>query len=548
MFSVSPLFSNDCVLQRGKIITIFGEGSEGLEVQAVLKDKDGVITAKNKAISKNGKWRLYLGEQKAMTGATLVVSCKESKRVFYNIAIGEVWLAGGQSNMEFELGNCKEGPIELENETTPNVRFFYTKKNSWMDKKFYEEERYNSWQVWGSEEAHAWSAVGYFFAKKLARDLGVTVGIIGCNKGGTSASCWLSRESLEEDTGLKSYLEEYEEAVGKKSEEQQLKEFDEYEKAQASWDKKFAELQKETEDITWEMAEKKIGKNPWPGPMCCKNPNRPTGLYEAMVARTAPYTIRGVLFYQGESDDHKPGLYYRLFSKLINCWRKLWSDDSLPFVFVQLPMHRYEGDEDFRNWCLIREAQEKIAGTVRNTTLASALDQGQYNDIHPKAKKILGERMEVSALDLVYRQIRKEEAVSPSLKSFLAEDDKMILTFNNAMEGFFFKKDEDELSHYMHLESLVGKQVPDDFSGFEIAGPDGIYYPAKVEEVEGQTDRLVLTSDKVTMAVAARYAWYNYGPVTVFGKNGMPLLPFRTEKDEDGGNTSHAGIRQVMTV
>ncbi|MBQ6567659.1 MAG: hypothetical protein IJL80_11440 [Treponema sp.] len=547
MFSVSPLFSNDCVLQRGTIITIFGEGSDGLEVQAVLKNKDGCITGKNKTFARNGRWRLCLEEQRAMTGATLVVSCKESKRVFYNVAVGEVWLAGGQSNMEFELGNSTEGPIELENEASPNVRFFYTKKNSWMDKKFYEDERYNSWQVWGSESAHTWSAVGYFFAKKLARDLGVTVGIIGCNKGGTSASCWLSREALSEDTGLSSYLDEYEAAVGNKSEEEQIKEFDAYEKEQAAWDKKYADLQKENPGVTWEQAEKQIGKNPWPGPMGIKNPHKPSALYESMVARTAPYTIRGVLFYQGESDDHKPLLYYRLFSKLISCWRKLWGDDTLPFVFVQLPMHRYEGDEDFRNWCLIREAQEKIASTVRNTTLASALDQGQYNDIHPKTKKILGERMEVSALDLVYRQIRKEEAVSPSLKSFFAEDDRITLTFDNAMEGFFFKKDEEELTHYIHLESLVGRQVPESFSGFEIAGPDGVYHPAKVEEVEGRTDKLVLTSDKVNVAVSARYAWYNYGPVTVFGKNGMPLLPFRTDKDEAGA-AGHAGIKQVMTV
>ncbi|MBQ9538361.1 MAG: hypothetical protein IJU95_03745, partial [Treponema sp.] len=494
MFSVSPLFSNDCVLQREKIITIFGEGSDGLEVQAVLKDKDGRITGKNKTTAKNGSWQLLLEEQRAMTGATLVVSCKESKRVFYNIAIGEVWLAGGQSNMEFELGNSTEGPIELENESSPNVRFFYTKKNSWMDKKFYEEERYNSWQVWGSEEAHTWSAVGYFFAKKLARDLGVTVGIIGCNKGGTSASCWMSREALSQDTGLKSYLDEYEKAVEGKSEQEQIKEYDAYEKEQSVWDKKYADLQKEEPGITWEQAEKKLGKNPWPGPMGCKNPYQPTALYKSMVIRTAPYTIRGVLFYQGESDDHKPTLYYRLFSKLIDCWRSLWKDDSLPFVFVQLPMHRYEGDKDFKNWCLIREAQDMVAARVRNTSMASILDQGQYSDIHPKIKKLVGERMEVSALDLVYRRIRKEEAVSPSLKSWITDENMMILSFSNAEEGFFFKKDEEELNNYIKLESLVGNIISDDFSGFEIAGPDGVYYPAKVEEVEGHTDRLILSS------------------------------------------------------
>ena len=125
-----------------------------------------------------------------------------------------------------------------------------------------------------------------------------------------------------------------------------------------------------------------------------------------MLARIIPYTLRGVLWYQGESDDHKPRSYAKLFSSMIDNWRCDFDDADLPFVFVQLPVHRYEADPDFKHWCIVREQQAKVHASVKNAWLTGCFDLGQFSDIHPVAKKEVGLRMERNALANVYPMMR----------------------------------------------------------------------------------------------------------------------------------------------
>ena len=492
-----------------------------------------------------GKWVLSLPPQLAQDGCTLKINLNNEEQItFRNISIGEVWLAGGQSNMEFELGNCTEGPQALADTTgeagAKNVRFYYTNKISWMDEHFYEAERNTAWQTWDSPNKNAWSAVGFFFAKKLAQDLGCTVGVIGCNWGGTSASAWVRREYLEKDSDLKTYLTEQEEATAGKSVEQQCREYDEYEKNNDEWNKKCAALYAENPQIKWHEVEKILGKSPWPGPHSCKNPYRPCGLYDCMLNRVLPYTLKGVIWYQGECDDHKPLSYAKLFSKLIDNWRTDWKDQDLPFVFVQLPNHRNEYDKDFKHWCLIRAAQQKVHNMVKNAYMTCALDLGQFNDIHPKAKKVLAERMEQNALANVYNGAcgkKPEEVLSPMLKDFIIKGadpqnkdsfGKIILTFENAANGFVAREDKINLDYYKHMEQLQGNSVSPAFNGFEIAGDDGVFFPAayKLGQQQGELNTITVSSPLVKNPVSARYAWYNYGPVNIYGKNGLPLAPF----------------------
>ena len=316
--TTAAIFSDHIVIQQNRKTAVFGESDSKISITAALYDSKGTCLTSNTTESHEGKWIVYLEPLKAQTGCTLEISSGTHKITFKDIAIGEVWLAGGQSNMEFELQNCTEGPEELKSaDAGKNVRFYYTNKIAWKDNAFFEAEKNTRWQTWESESKKAWSAVGYFFAKKLAEDLGCTVGIIGCNWGGTSASAWMRKEFLEKDEELKSYLTEQEQAVKGKTIEQQIKEFDEYEIENNKWQEKYAVLWNENHNITWEEAELKLGKNPWPGPKSCKNPYRPTGLYDCMLSRIIPYTIKGVLWYQGESDDHKPQMYYKLFRSLI---------------------------------------------------------------------------------------------------------------------------------------------------------------------------------------------------------------------------------------
>ena len=176
VFSVAAVFSNHMVLQRNKLISIFGYGEGGQKINVKLFNSKNEVLAENNTVSCNGRWEVKLTAQSAMTGCTLQIDGPE-KISFTDVAIGEVWLAGGQSNMEFELQNCTEGPNILRQaqhsdpstssgtDKAPNVRFYYTNKIGWMDEAFYEAEKNTSWQTWDSEWKKSWSAVGYFFAK-----------------------------------------------------------------------------------------------------------------------------------------------------------------------------------------------------------------------------------------------------------------------------------------------------------------------------------------------------------------------------------------------
>ncbi|MBP5601724.1 MAG: hypothetical protein J6X78_03255 [Treponema sp.] len=570
---VAAVFSDNMVLQREKIINIFGwvncsdNDDQEFFISVELFNSKGELIGENKRVFKGPfdpstssgrrglrdhkqlKWVISLPAQKGQDGCSLKINMNNQDTITYsNIVIGEVWLAGGQSNMEFELHNCTEGPKELADTTgetgAKNVRFYYTNKIAWMDNHFYEAERNTSWQTWESEGKKAWSAVGFFFAKKLAQDLGCTVGIIGCNWGGTSASAWMRREYLEKDEELCTYLTEQAEATKDKSIEQQCREYDEYEIINAAWQKKCDALYAAKPDITWAQVEQQLGKSPWPGPRSCKNPYRPTGLYDCMVNRVLPYTLKGVIWYQGESDDHKPHCYAKLFSNLIDNWRTDWKDPALPFVFVQLPCHRNEYDKDFKHWCLIRQEQEKVHHMIKNAFMTCALDLGQFNDIHPKAKKTVGERLEQNALANVYNEAcgkKPEEVLSPMLASAIvmgAQSDegtaahgRIVLTFENAPQGFVAYEDKINFDYYKRMEQHQGNSVPAIFTGFEVAGADGEFYPAAYrfgQNIGEPINTITVYSPLVPNPVAARYAWYNYGPVNIYGKNGLPLAPFMT--------------------
>ena len=555
MFEIAAIFSDHCVLQREKNICIFGYGEDGNAVFVELFDKNGVSLGKNFGKIKNGRWEVYLPPVFAQEGCFLVVKCEDFSKTFCDISIGEVWLAGGQSNMEFELRNCSEGPDELAKEKNPNVRFYYTQKIGWMDQKFYDCERNTAWGIWGSDGCGAWSAVGYFFAKKLAKELGVTVGVIGCNWGGTSATAWIPNSCYEKDSDLKTYIDEYAAETAGKSIEQQCKEYDDYEIENNIWQEKSAQIYAENPNAEWAEVEAKLGKCPWPGPKSCKNPYRPGGLYECMIKRVLPYSLRGFIWYQGESDDHKPRSYEKLFGTLIHKWREDWNDEKLPFLFVQLPVHRYKQDKDFKHWCLIREAQQKVFSGIKNTGMACALDLGDFNDIHPRGKKVIAERLALGAMNVAYNKVCETDAFAPMLKDYICVsgengvNGRMILSFNFVKDGFVVRQDKKRFEEYKMMEENAGEKVPEDFTGFEIAGENGIYYPAEFEFDKSDCSKIILSSKMVENPVMARYAWFNYGPVTIFEKNGLPLVPFRTcQKDSDGQNDSHAEIQQIMTV
>ena len=497
VFSTAAVFSSNMVLQRGKVVSVFGCGEDGAEVAAEI---DGV---KKTARVINGKWSLQLPPHKAATGLTMTVSCGDEVKTFTNVAYGEVWLAGGQSNMELELRGCTEKDA-LQNDKEPNVRYYYTNKKILKEEDFFEFENNSCWKEFAPDTAFCWSAVGYFFAKELAAKLGVVVGVIGCNWGGTSASYWMSRESLDKDNDLREYLNDLDKAMEGKTDEEMKKEWLEYQAYDKAWYQKSLEFYEKFPGGDWDACQEYCGKNLYPGPLSPYNPMSATTLYHSMLQRVCPYTLAGFIYYQGESDDHRPYTYYKLFRALIQLWRDDWGDDTLPFLFVQLPMHRYEADKDRKHWCVLREAQMKVYNTVKNTGIAIALDKGEFNEIHPKSKEPVGHRLALQALYSVYGfENLKESAFSPMYKGYEAVDGGILLSF----------------------EHCYGFRVEGELCGFEVAGADKRFVPA---DAELRGEQIFLSSKEVQQPLYARYNWTNYGPVTLYGVNGLPVAPFRT--------------------
>lgn len=497
-FGVAAVFSNHMVLQRDCVISVFGTGEDGTEVTVEF---DG---ASADCVVADGRWTAKLPPHAAADGGlSMTVRHGPESKSFSDIAVGEVWLAGGQSNMEYELQNCTGGADVLKNDKNTNVRFYYTQKNCVMDDKFFADEANTAWSVFSEENARAWSAVGYFFARKLAKELGVPVGIIGCNWGGTRASHWMSREALEKDEDTKEDLDAYDSAIKGKTKEELDRIYDEYLEYDAEWNKKSAVFYAENPDGDWDECQRVCGVNKYPGPLCPNNPFHATALYEAMIKRVCPYTIKGFLYYQGESDDTHPDKYFKLLRALIQQWRDNWGDDNLYFMNVQLPMHRYKGDSDRKHWCIIREAQEKVFRTVKNTGLAVIIDCGEFNEIHPKNKLPVGERLCMQALAAAYGDSRPEY-FAPLYRSHIRIGNTIELSF----------------------DYCSGFAAPESGEGFEIAGADKKYVKADFE-IRG--DKIIVSSESVEKPLYVRYLWTNYGPVTVFGSNGLPLAPFRTD-------------------
>ncbi|MDE7302468.1 MAG: sialate O-acetylesterase, partial [Oscillospiraceae bacterium] len=361
-FNLAAVFTDHMVLQRNKNINIWGCAYTATDVTVELCGKS--VTAR----AESGKWKAVLPPMEAGGPYELKVTDNSGGEiVLHDVMIGEVWLAGGQSNMELELQNALNGKEVLKNIKDVNVRFYYTQKIAYIDDYFNFAERNTCWTVAAPDTAANYSAVGYYFARRLAAELGVTVGVIGCNWGGTSASNWISRKALEQDADTRSYVDEYDKAMEEKTMEGYLKELAEYEEWHNEWQPKINEYYANTPDPTWEGAQEYAGPCRWPEPMGPRSQFRPGGLYETMISRICPYTLAGFTYYQGESDDHKPDTYYKLFKALIEQWRSDWEDDTLPFMFVQLPMFMNEGDEDFKHWCKIREAQMRVHQTTANT-------------------------------------------------------------------------------------------------------------------------------------------------------------------------------------
>ena len=254
----AAVFSDHCVLQRKKEIRVWGTAGHGTEIEVELNG------ATAKTVTRGSSWEVTLPAMEAGGPYVLeVVSEGKVYQHFEDVMIGEVWLAGGQSNMEYMLKQDADGAAALARMADSDVRYYQVQQIPFIDDYFYRVEQENHWMLPDDEEKDTWSAVGFYFAERLAKELGVTVGIIGCNWGGTSASAWQDKDSILSHEDTKIYWEEYEKLLETQNPSEYEKERIAYFDYQADWQPRMDAYYAANPTSTWEEALAAVGEAKW---------------------------------------------------------------------------------------------------------------------------------------------------------------------------------------------------------------------------------------------------------------------------------------------
>lgn len=496
MLKLAGIFQDNMVIQRNKPIQVWGTGTPGTIVTVSL-----FTATADTMVCADGSWKIALQPLCAGAGYTLVASDTAESIVIQNVAVGEVWLAGGQSNMELALKDSENGIKISEEYSGKNIRFYQVPKCSMLDENQKEQEENSTWQIADNRNVGEMSAIAFYFASRLSETLHCIVGIIDCYWGGSSITCWMSREQLAKLESGKNYLENYAALVGEKSSQQYTKEMEEYNCAYQHWLKSTEEVKQKDPQASWKEIHKICGECPWPQPVGWQSPFRPNGLHETMIRRIAPYSLRGFLYYQGEEDVQRYADYSDMMLMLVKQWRMDWNDWNLPFLFVQLPMYLADGEKDDSYWALQREQQYIASMMIQNASMISLADCGEYDNIHPLDKKTPGERLFQLAKNLVYD---KQGTITATAAQLFSDNGKLYVTFN-------------------HLHEKLVMQTANGCP-FEISGEDNLFYPAKADVIHG--NMLCISNPAVKFPSAVKYAWYNFGEAVLFTESGNPVSPF----------------------
>lgn len=525
MLQTAILFQDYMILQRDKKITIWGTADAGVQITVTMQGKIAKGTA-----GADGKWEVISGPFTTSFAEEMVIVSAEEKLVFSDVQIGEVWLAGGQSNMEFHMRYDADMISEKEICANDNIRFFDYPEVSYVGqiKEADYGKNYGFWRKAEPEQLERFSATGYYFAKDLQRKYQVPIGIIGCNWGGTSACAWMSRNAIAEGGG-QIYLDEYEEAVKNLD----LNEYEEKCKNNtALW--RVDQLADPVgdlmmfgctlEEVGTKLMEMGIDLSqmdetafmPIMGPKCER---RPSGLYESMLKPIVPYAIRGVIWYQGEMDgDCHPEIYKTLFPELIRNWRQLWNEE-LPFLFVQIEPLDHWMDCFGERYVEIRDAQQQTVDTVPGTGMAVTTDVGMQFDIHPKKKQPVGHRLALLAENKVYKDDVLCEA--PTLSGIKVEDGRLILSFENTGDGLYF-------AETVPYGQLVGAEQ---FGGLQVF-QNGEELDAEQLRVKAEGNQVTVFGESIHIGVStqvkvAKTGWYL---VNLYNSAGIPARPAEFEK------------------
>lgn len=506
ILSVASIFQSGMVLQRDKKIIIWGNAPAGSTVTATIEKNSASSVANDQQ-----QYQIALAPMAAGEDFILTITCdapNERPIELYNISIGDVWLASGQSNMEFFLRYEQDWKAIQKYEKNPKIHLFNVPQVAFEGHTTHCKSGYGYWLQEGDEGFDKFSAPAYSFARNIQPAIGVPIGIIGCNWGGTSACAWVPEDVLKE-APLDHYLKEYDEAIADIDPDELRKE------SLTAW--KFEDSAEHGKDFepflygrprAWQLSYMKEHENDPVIPLGPYHMYRPCGLYHMMLSTIIPFSLKGVLWYQGESDaGERASMYDKLFSGLISAWRKDWGDE-LPFLFVQLaPFGKWLacGNEAY---AVVREKQQLVADTVPNCYMASIMDLGNYYDIHPKAKLEVGRRLALLARGHVYGE-KDLLCDSPRLASAVLTDDKRI-----------------DLS-FLHADGLT---MTDNSNTLVCAADDVPFVP---DEVTIEDDHLMIAVPKDVLTgnpkLTVSLGWDDFAEIFIHNQAGLPIAPFTTD-------------------
>lgn len=443
------LFSDNMVLQQQSSAPVWGKAIPGkrVTVKSSWDNKEYTTVAAN-----DSTWKIHLNTPPASNRSFVltVISGKEKKEL-NDVVIGEVWLCSGQSNMEMPMKGFPSQPVlngldDIVRSNNPQIRCFTVKKNSQINPQYDCE---GVWEKASPNTTSEFTATGYYFARLLQEVLQVPVGIIHSSWGGASIEAWMPRECFTEFPQIK--------------------------------------VPKNQEEL---------------------NPKHQvaTGLYNGMINPLVGYTLKGVIWYQGETNASRYRSYPMLFKSMHRAWNEVWGCGKFPIYFCQIAPHKepYKEGKAF-----MREAQMLIAQTQPQTGIAVLMDAGELECVHPANKRVAGERLAYIALarDYGYKNIPYEAPVFK--KATFKEDGKVIVSFDKIGLGL----------------TTYGKPL----TGFEVAGKNRKFYPAKAD-INKYNRTIEVVSDSVSNPIAVRYAFKGYVQGTLFGSNGLPVSSFRSDK------------------
>lgn len=495
------LFSDHMVLQRNKPIKIWGEGTG-----AVTAELDGTVV---RTYASNGKWSLVMPSKQAGGPYTLKVTDDNGSVTVSDVYIGEVWIASGQSNMEMITFTAQDGfETAAKFGNNDKIRLFTVPRRTtpefngynWHFESVKAEE--TPWGICTEDAALHFSAIGFYFAARLQAEQGVAVGIISCNYGGSRIEAFIEADRIFSRKEFAHYYDWCQETLSELNYDEYLKNY------YCCVDKRSKRCETVNAiDKVREMGIEEFGKAdlldgcPPPSEYGPKHYSWPGVVWENMIKSVIPYSVKGVLWYQGESNATKSEYYCGLFSLMVDLWRQAW-DDDLPFITVQITPHAFAPAA--RIWPDLIQQQIKATRTVDGVYMVTTSELGTHGNIHSLRKFPVAERVFLAAESQVYG--KGGEYCGPIYREAVRDGNRLRISFDHAESGL--------------------KAMPT-VSEIYVAGEDGVFKPADVDFCGSQ---LLVWNDAVPVPVYAEMGYKNFCTIDLYNNDGFVAAPFATGK------------------